>query len=81
MVQCSESSGGRHAIKRSVAANENVKSSRHEILIEHLRPATLYTVVVWPINRMGSGPESEPAVFTTPEAGTQVISSIFYGIY
>ena len=41
---------------------------RVQVLIDDLRPATVYTVTVRAWNRMGSGPESEPISLGTPEA-------------
>lgn len=47
----------------------SAKNLRRQVLLEPLRPATLYTIQVRALNRMGSGPESESVVITTPEAG------------
>jgi len=48
--------------------NNNLQTRRIQIVIEELHPATLYSITVRSLNRMGSGPESDPVTVMTPEA-------------
>lgn len=70
-VTCVETSGNGQVIQRSVAYRtpDSKPVRRIQVTVENLIPATVYSVTVRALNRMGAGPESDPAVsLTTPEA-------------
>jgi len=69
-IQCKEQNGAKTILK-SVASSLHQRdpvSIRHQVLMERLRPATLYVFTVRAVNRIGSGPQSESISLTTPDA-------------
>lgn len=68
-VTCLESGTGRISQRSLAFVREPARPVRRvQVLVDDLRPATVYTVTVRAWNRMGSGPESEPVSLGTPEA-------------
>lgn len=68
-VTCLETGSSRVTHRSLAFVRESSRPVRRvQILVDDLRPATVYAVTVRAWNRMGSGPESEAVSLGTPEA-------------
>ena len=69
-IDCQEKNSAK-IIQKSVASSprgDPSTTTRRQVVIEHLRPATEHVISVRGVNRFGTGPPSEALTVTTPEA-------------